>query len=113
MHLNNVQSAGLSPPLCGVSQVCDLLDLLGGSEQPLQPSPALGSTAPPIPVSTPNTVGGDLLDLLGGLEPTPITPGLTFTYTHNELQKQETGIFRHTARELVESGHWIISGMSR
>uniref|UniRef100_A0AAX7VS07 Clathrin/coatomer adaptor adaptin-like N-terminal domain-containing protein n=1 Tax=Astatotilapia calliptera TaxID=8154 RepID=A0AAX7VS07_ASTCA len=33
----------------------------------------------------------DLLDLLGGLEPTPITPGLTFTYTHNELQKQETG----------------------
>lgn len=88
---NNVQSAGLSPPLCGVSQVCDLLDLLGGSEQPLQPSPALGSAAPPIPVSTPNTVGGDLLDLLGGLEPTPITPGLTFTYTHNELQKQETG----------------------
>uniref|UniRef100_I3KEK9 AP-1 complex subunit gamma n=1 Tax=Oreochromis niloticus TaxID=8128 RepID=I3KEK9_ORENI len=73
MHLNNVQSAGLSPPLCGVSQVCDLLDLLGGSEQPLQPSPALGSTAPPMPVSTANTVGGDLLDLLGGLEPTPIT----------------------------------------
>uniref|UniRef100_A0A669CBG4 AP-1 complex subunit gamma n=1 Tax=Oreochromis niloticus TaxID=8128 RepID=A0A669CBG4_ORENI len=68
MHLNNVQSAGLSPPLCGVSQVCDLLDLLGGSEQPLQPSPALGSTAPPMPVSTANTVGGDLLDLLGGLD---------------------------------------------
>lgn len=84
MHLNNVQSAGLSPPLCGVSQVCDLLDLLGGSEQPLQPSPALGSTAPPMPVSTANTVGGDLLDLLGGLEPTPITPGLTFRYIHTK-----------------------------
>uniref|UniRef100_A0A3Q4N000 AP-1 complex subunit gamma n=1 Tax=Neolamprologus brichardi TaxID=32507 RepID=A0A3Q4N000_NEOBR len=61
------------------NQVCDLLDLLGGSEQPLQPSPALGSAAPPIPVSTPNTVGGDLLDLLGGLEPTPITPVATVT----------------------------------
>lgn len=61
------------------NQVCDLLDLLGGSEQPLQPSPALGSTAPPMPVSTANTVGGDLLDLLGGLEPTPITPVATVT----------------------------------
>lgn len=61
------------------NQVCDLLDLLGGSEQPLQPSPALGTAAPPIPVSTPNTVGGDLLDLLGGLEPTPITPVATVT----------------------------------
>uniref|UniRef100_A0A3Q0RC36 AP-1 complex subunit gamma n=1 Tax=Amphilophus citrinellus TaxID=61819 RepID=A0A3Q0RC36_AMPCI len=66
-----VQSAGLSPPICGFPQVCDLLDLLGGSEPPLQSSPALGSTAP-LPVGTAGTAGGDLLDLLGGLEPTAI-----------------------------------------
>uniref|UniRef100_A0A3Q0RFJ4 AP-1 complex subunit gamma n=1 Tax=Amphilophus citrinellus TaxID=61819 RepID=A0A3Q0RFJ4_AMPCI len=64
-------SAGLSPPICGFPQVCDLLDLLGGSEPPLQSSPALGSTAP-LPVGTAGTAGGDLLDLLGGLEPTAI-----------------------------------------
>uniref|UniRef100_A0A671L1L2 AP-1 complex subunit gamma n=1 Tax=Sinocyclocheilus anshuiensis TaxID=1608454 RepID=A0A671L1L2_9TELE len=41
------------------SQVCDLLDLLGGTDTPLQPS-------------TPTTTSSaDLLDLLGGLEPTP------------------------------------------
>ncbi|XP_016316461.1 AP-1 complex subunit gamma-1-like [Sinocyclocheilus anshuiensis] len=42
------------------SQVCDLLDLLGGTDTPLQPS-------------TPTTTSSaDLLDLLGGLEPTPV-----------------------------------------
>uniref|UniRef100_A0A672R7U7 AP-1 complex subunit gamma n=1 Tax=Sinocyclocheilus grahami TaxID=75366 RepID=A0A672R7U7_SINGR len=45
--------------------VCDLLDLLGGTDTPLQPSPA--------PTSTPTTTSSaDLLDLLGGLEPTPV-----------------------------------------
>uniref|UniRef100_A0A671KXR7 AP-1 complex subunit gamma n=1 Tax=Sinocyclocheilus anshuiensis TaxID=1608454 RepID=A0A671KXR7_9TELE len=47
------------------SQVCDLLDLLGGTDTPLQPS-------------TPTTTSSaDLLDLLGGLEPTPAENTLT------------------------------------
>uniref|UniRef100_A0A3Q3X665 AP-1 complex subunit gamma n=1 Tax=Mola mola TaxID=94237 RepID=A0A3Q3X665_MOLML len=53
-------------------QVCDLLDLLGGSDQILQPSPVVGGTA-----NTASTAGGDLLDLLGGLEPVPIAPAPT------------------------------------
>lgn len=57
--------------------MCDLLDLLGGSEETLQPSPAAGGTAPGLPANTASTAGGDLLDLLGGLEPAPLTPGLT------------------------------------
>ncbi|XP_017276375.1 AP-1 complex subunit gamma-like 2 [Kryptolebias marmoratus] len=61
------------------NQVCDLLDLLGDSQESLQPSPAVGSTAPALPVSTTTTAGGDLLDLLGGLEPTPQTPAPTVT----------------------------------
>ncbi|KAL0201163.1 hypothetical protein M9458_004350, partial [Cirrhinus mrigala] len=46
------------------SQVCDLLDLLGGTDTPLQPNPAPTSTAT-------TTSSADLLDLLGGLELTP------------------------------------------
>uniref|UniRef100_A0A8C2ENB5 AP-1 complex subunit gamma n=1 Tax=Cyprinus carpio TaxID=7962 RepID=A0A8C2ENB5_CYPCA len=43
------------------SQVCDLLDLLDGTDTPLQPSPA--------PTSNPTTTSSaDLLDLLGGLD---------------------------------------------
>ncbi|CAB1317211.1 unnamed protein product [Coregonus sp. 'balchen'] len=53
------------------NKVCDLLDLLGGSAEPLQSSPAL-STTPLGPVSS--TAGGDLLDLLGGLDVTPVPP---------------------------------------
>uniref|UniRef100_A0A8C1IM77 AP-1 complex subunit gamma n=1 Tax=Cyprinus carpio TaxID=7962 RepID=A0A8C1IM77_CYPCA len=50
-------------------EVCDLLDLLGGTDTPLQLSPA--------PTSTPTTTSSaDLLDLLGGLE---ITPGEKFS----------------------------------
>ncbi len=62
---------------CASPQVCDLLDLLGGSEETLQPSPAVSSSAASLPSSTANTAGGDLLDLLGGLEPAPLAPGLT------------------------------------
>ncbi|XP_041848871.1 AP-1 complex subunit gamma-like 2 [Melanotaenia boesemani] len=58
------------------NQVCDLLDLLSGSQEPLQPSPAEGSKA--LPVNT-TTTAGDLLDLLGGLELTPPTPAPTLT----------------------------------
>uniref|UniRef100_A0A4W6CRC7 AP-1 complex subunit gamma n=1 Tax=Lates calcarifer TaxID=8187 RepID=A0A4W6CRC7_LATCA len=58
-------------------QVCDLLGLLGGSEEPLQPSPAPG-----LSLNTASTAGGDLLDLLGGLEPTPPAPGQIYTNTH-------------------------------
>ncbi|XP_047445308.1 AP-1 complex subunit gamma-like 2 [Mugil cephalus] len=61
------------------NQVCDLLDLLGSSEEPLQPGPALGSTEPILPVSTAGSAGGDLLDLLGGLEPAPLTPAPSVT----------------------------------
>ncbi|XP_061109759.1 LOW QUALITY PROTEIN: AP-1 complex subunit gamma-like 2 [Conger conger] len=50
-------------------QVCDLLDLLGGSDEPLQPSPAL--PPPSAPPSLSSSAGGDLLDLLGGLAPPP------------------------------------------
>lgn len=57
-------------------QVCDLLDLLGDSQEPLQPILTVGSTGPSLPLSTTITAGGDILDLLGGLEPTPQTPGL-------------------------------------
>uniref|UniRef100_A0A671QUM1 AP-1 complex subunit gamma n=1 Tax=Sinocyclocheilus anshuiensis TaxID=1608454 RepID=A0A671QUM1_9TELE len=53
-----VEAGLLSEP---ASQVCDLLDLLGGTDTPLQPNPA--------PTSTPTTTSStDLLDLLGGLD---------------------------------------------
>uniref|UniRef100_A0A8C4HN74 AP-1 complex subunit gamma n=1 Tax=Dicentrarchus labrax TaxID=13489 RepID=A0A8C4HN74_DICLA len=58
-------------PLVFLPQVCDLLDLLGGSEVTLQPIPAVGGTAPGLFTNTSSTTGGDLLDLLGGLEPAP------------------------------------------
>ncbi|XP_071347377.1 AP-1 complex subunit gamma-like 2 [Trachinotus anak] len=61
------------------NQVCDLLDLLGGSEEPLQPSPAQSSTAAGLPINTASAAGGDLLDLLGGLEPTPPAPAPSVT----------------------------------
>ncbi|XP_029379847.1 AP-1 complex subunit gamma-like 2 [Echeneis naucrates] len=56
------------------NQVCDLLDLLGSSDEHLQLRPAQGSTAPSLPSNTASTAGGDLLDLLGGFEPTPPAP---------------------------------------
>ncbi|XP_062284567.1 AP-1 complex subunit gamma-like 2 isoform X1 [Scomber scombrus] len=65
-----VKQGELLPPQQPANQVCDLLDLLGGSGEPLQPSPAQGSVAPGLPIISP--AGGDLLDLLGGLEPTPV-----------------------------------------
>ncbi|XP_070829382.1 AP-1 complex subunit gamma-like 2 [Chaetodon trifascialis] len=58
-------------------QVCDLLDLLGGSEETLQPSPAVGGTAAGLTTNTTSTAGGDLLDLLGGLEPVLLAPAPT------------------------------------
>ncbi|XP_076018315.1 AP-1 complex subunit gamma-like 2 [Genypterus blacodes] len=60
------------------NQVCDLLDLLGGSEEPLQPSPAPG-----LAVIAASTAGGDLLDLLGGLELT--TPAVVTVYDKNSV----------------------------
>ena len=46
--------------------MCDLLDLLGGSDEPLQPSMALPPPSGPASLSS---AGGELLDLLGGLAP--------------------------------------------
>uniref|UniRef100_A0A3Q1F973 AP-1 complex subunit gamma n=2 Tax=Acanthochromis polyacanthus TaxID=80966 RepID=A0A3Q1F973_9TELE len=74
-----VKQAETLLPQQPANQVCDLLDLLGGSEEPLQSNPAVGSTVPVLPISTSSTAGGDLLDLLGGLEPTPLTPAPTVT----------------------------------
>ncbi|ROL55201.1 AP-1 complex subunit gamma-1 [Anabarilius grahami] len=68
-----VEAGLLSEP---VSQVCDLLDLLGGTDTPLQPNPAPTSTST-------TTSSADLLDLLGGLEPTPV-PSVT-VYEKNGL----------------------------
>uniref|UniRef100_A0A665X2E8 AP-1 complex subunit gamma n=1 Tax=Echeneis naucrates TaxID=173247 RepID=A0A665X2E8_ECHNA len=53
--------------------------------------PAQGSTAPSLPSNTASTAGGDLLDLLGGFEPTPPAPapqGLTSTHTHTHTHTQ-------------------------
>ncbi|KAM8851393.1 AP-1 complex subunit gamma-like 2 [Spinachia spinachia] len=55
------------------NQVCDLLDLLGGSET-LQPAAAAGCTALGLSIHAASTAGGDLLDLLGGFEPVALAP---------------------------------------
>ncbi|KAM6948393.1 AP-1 complex subunit gamma-like 2 [Aplochiton taeniatus] len=60
------------------NQVCDLLDLLGGSGESLQPSPAQASLA-----AGPSSVGGDLLDLLGGLELSPAPAPSVMVYEKN------------------------------
>lgn len=57
-------------------QVCDLLDLLGGSDEVLKPSSAAGHSAPGESANTTVTAGSDLLDLLGGMDPVPLNPGL-------------------------------------
>uniref|UniRef100_A0A673XQC3 AP-1 complex subunit gamma n=1 Tax=Salmo trutta TaxID=8032 RepID=A0A673XQC3_SALTR len=66
LNLSKVTRCGIFASFSLV-KVCDLLDLLGGSGEPPQPSPALSTTALG-PVSS--TAGGDLLDLLGGLDVT-------------------------------------------
>ncbi|XP_039671161.1 AP-1 complex subunit gamma-like 2 [Perca fluviatilis] len=70
------QGEPLLPPQ-PANQVCDLLDLLGGSEETLQPCPAVGAPAPGLLINTASTAGGDLLDLLGVLEPAPLAPAPT------------------------------------
>lgn len=82
-------------PLCVcvcVFQVCDLLDLLGGSEETLQPGPAVDCLVSGLSVHAAGTAGGDLLDLLGGFEPAELSPGeplsVTHTHTHTSLGRQ-------------------------
>ncbi|KAK0149037.1 AP-1 complex subunit gamma-1 [Merluccius polli] len=58
--------------LCGVGKVCDLLDLLSGPDEPSLPGTTLGPAS-----SMTGSAGGDLLDLLGGLELTPTLPPST------------------------------------
>lgn len=67
--------------VCVVIQVCDLLDLLGGSEGPAQPNPAQSTTAAGLTMNTSSAAGGDLLDLLGGFQPSPPAPGLICKHT--------------------------------
>uniref|UniRef100_A0A3P8X1Q9 AP-1 complex subunit gamma n=1 Tax=Cynoglossus semilaevis TaxID=244447 RepID=A0A3P8X1Q9_CYNSE len=63
-----VKPGETSPPQQPVNQVCDLLDLLGGSEGPAQPNPAQSTTAAGLTMNTSSAAGGDLLDLLGGFQ---------------------------------------------
>ncbi|XP_077470890.1 AP-1 complex subunit gamma-like 2 isoform X1 [Stigmatopora argus] len=56
------------------NQVCDLLDLLGDSEKSVY-----GGTTSIQPINAAKLAGGDLLDLLGGFEPTPLTPAPAMT----------------------------------
>uniref|UniRef100_H3CR83 AP-1 complex subunit gamma n=1 Tax=Tetraodon nigroviridis TaxID=99883 RepID=H3CR83_TETNG len=65
------------PPQPPASQVCDLLDLLGDSGLNQQS----GLAAPALVPGTANTAGGELLDLLGGLELEP-TPAAPDAHTH-------------------------------
>ncbi|XP_028328631.1 AP-1 complex subunit gamma-like 2 isoform X2 [Gouania willdenowi] len=58
-------------------QTCDLLDLLSSSEQQPQSPPAAGSSILTQPLGTDCSAGRDLLDLLGGLEPTPPPTAVT------------------------------------
>lgn len=61
-------------------KVCNLLDLLGDSEESAQAGPAQGGTESVQSTNTAKSAGGDLLDLLGGFEPTPLAPGLSPTH---------------------------------
>ncbi|XP_017326855.1 AP-1 complex subunit gamma-like 2 [Ictalurus punctatus] len=64
--------AGVSVlPLEPANQACDLLDLLGETDTPLQESSVNVNT---IPSSTSSSTSGNLLDLLGGLASPPGTP---------------------------------------
>jgi len=69
---------------CCVLKVCDLLDLLSGPDEPTLPGSTLGSgggtlggLAGPGSSGGGGSAGGDLLDLLGGLELTPTPAALT------------------------------------
>ena len=56
-----------------VVKVCDLLDLLSGPDEPSLPGSTLGPGGAPLGPAglMSGSAGGDLLDLLGGLELTP------------------------------------------
>ncbi|XP_062378611.1 AP-1 complex subunit gamma-like 2 [Sardina pilchardus] len=93
-ELIKVKQAETDRPQETTNQACDLLGLLGDSDQPLQPNPAQ-PTAAPSSVSA--NIGGDLLDLLGGLDPIP-APTVT-VYEKNDLtlklqtdKKTDTGV---------------------
>ncbi|XP_051944713.1 AP-1 complex subunit gamma-like 2 [Hippocampus zosterae] len=69
------------PPLpqSPANQVCNLLDLLGDSEESVQAGPAQGGTVTVQSTNTAKPAGEDLLDLLGGFEPTPLAPAPAVT----------------------------------
>ncbi|XP_029970852.1 AP-1 complex subunit gamma-like 2 [Salarias fasciatus] len=66
-------------PAQPAGQVCDLLDLLSSTEEPLQPPSTGGGGGPPQSSGSAGAAGGDLLDLLGGLDPIPLAPAPTVT----------------------------------
>ncbi|XP_069567512.1 AP-1 complex subunit gamma-like 2 [Brachyistius frenatus] len=81
------------------NQVCDLLDLLGASEEPPRPGPAAGGAAPAPAAGGggSSSAGGDLLDLLGGLEPAPLTPATVYdkdgvTLTLSSEKQSDSGL---------------------
>ncbi|XP_015234916.1 PREDICTED: AP-1 complex subunit gamma-1-like [Cyprinodon variegatus] len=73
-----VKQEEAAQPQQPAGQVVDLLDLLGGSQEPLAPSSLISITSS-APITATGSAGGDLLDLLGGLEPTPLTPAPAMT----------------------------------
>ncbi|TSO57288.1 AP-1 complex subunit gamma-1 [Bagarius yarrelli] len=81
-------------PLEPTNQVCSLLDLLGETDAPLQDSIANVNTTPS---STSLSASGNLLDLLGGLEPTPAPSVIVYNVGGVSLKLQcdkqmETGV---------------------
>ncbi|CAN9503306.1 unnamed protein product [Ophioblennius macclurei] len=72
-----VKQGEIQQPVQPANQVCDLLDLLSSTEEPQLPSSTAGGAAPSQSVGSAGAAGGDLLDLLGGLDPIPLTPAPT------------------------------------
>ncbi|XP_061549539.1 AP-1 complex subunit gamma-like 2 isoform X1 [Phycodurus eques] len=74
MEVGKVKPKEALLPQQPANQICDLLDLLGHSEGSVQADTVLVQ-----PINTAKPAGGDLLDLLGGFEPTPLAPAPAVT----------------------------------
>ncbi|XP_037131594.1 AP-1 complex subunit gamma-like 2 [Syngnathus acus] len=72
LEVDKVKQRETLLPQLPANQVCDLLNLLGDSEESVPAGPAQGDTVPVQSITTAKPIGGELLDLLGGFEPTPL-----------------------------------------